>query len=51
MKKTMSIPTEEKRVPDDETLKRLAQLPEDVKRMALAYAQGVARGRKLSQSA
>lgn len=38
------------RMPRDITLEHLAKLPEDVKKMALAYAQGVSNGRKLTRS-
>ena len=50
MRKPMQ-PVEKTMVPSDETLKRLAMLPEDVKKMALAYAQGVASGQRISKSA
>lgn len=35
-------------VPSDATLERLAKLPESVKKMALAYAQGVMGGQKMA---
>lgn len=49
---TMKNTTEQTapRMPRDITLERLAKLPEDVKKMALAYAQGVSNGRKLTRS-
>mgnify|MGYP006974983619 FL=1 len=48
----MKNPTEQAapRMPRDITLERLAKLPEDVKKMALAYAQGVSNGRRLARS-
>lgn len=45
MKQT-KIEVQQPAIPSDATLERLAKLPEDVKKMALAYAQGVASGRK-----
>lgn len=47
----MTITEKEKvNIPSDATLERLAKLPEDVKKMALAYAQGVASGLKMSNT-
>lgn len=37
-------------VPSDVTMQQLAKLPEDVKKMALAFAQGVNSGRKMARN-
>lgn len=49
----MNNNTEEKTAriaPEDQIMELLAQLPEDTKKMVLAYAQGVASGKKLARA-
>lgn len=51
--KSMNDNTEEKKAriaPEDQIMELLAQLPEDTKKMVLAYAQGVASGKKLARA-
>lgn len=42
---------EERLTPSDATMEALAKLPEDVKKMALAYAHGVSSGHRMQRSA
>lgn len=45
-----AIETKKPTVPSDVTMQQLAKLPEDVKKMALAFAQGVNSGRKMARN-
>lgn len=46
----MKPPETKKFIPDNPTLECLAKLPEDIKKMALAYAQGVYANHKIENS-
>ena len=48
--KTAEPVQEERLAPRDAALEALAKLPEDVKKMALAYAHGVSSGRRMQRS-
>lgn len=41
---------EERLVPNDALMEELAKLPEDVKKMALAYAHGVSSGHRMQRN-
>lgn len=48
--KTAEPVQEERLAPRDAALEALAKLPEDVKKMALAYAHGVSSGRRMQRN-
>lgn len=48
--KTVEPAQDERLAPRDAALEALAKLPEDVKKMALAYAHGVSSGRRMQRS-
>lgn len=48
--KTVEPAQDERLAPRDAALEALAKLPEDVKKMALAYAHGVSSGRGMQRN-
>lgn len=53
MKRTIkpTEPVQEERLaPNDAVMEELAKVPDDVKRMALAYAHGVSSGHRMQRS-
>lgn len=48
--KTVEPAQDERLAPRDAALEALAKLPEDVKKMALAYAHGVSSGRRMQRN-